>query len=139
MHRGNVFERKQVYENNAQSFLCNISEFSGREFLESILWDDMTKRAILFHYVPISFLNSSPLNQKMILSIRFIHPMRNFVFMPITAVFREKFNAWYQTKGNDMVYHLRRAQAWVATQSHKMHQMSLPYVFGALNGNAKIC
>ena len=102
-----------------QPFLCNISEFSGREFLESILWHDMTKHAMLFHYVPISFLNSSPLNQKMILSIRFIHPMRNFVFMPITAVFREKFNAWYQTKGNDMVYHLRRAQAWVATQSHK--------------------
>ena len=96
---------------DAQSFLYKISEFSGREFLEFVLWHNMTKRAMLFHSVPISFLNSSPLNQKMIFSIRFIHPMRNYVFMPIMAVFQEKFHVWYQTKGNDVVYHLRRAQA----------------------------
>ena len=95
----------------AQSFIYNISEISGGLFLEFFLWHDMTKRVMLFHSVPISFLNSSPLKEKMIFSIRFIHPMQKFVFMPFTAVFQEKFHAWYQMKGNDMVYHLRRAQA----------------------------
>ena len=94
-----------------QSFIYNISEISGGLFLEFFLWHDMTKRVMLFHSVPISFLNSSPLKEKMIFSIRFIHPMQKFVFMPFTAVFQEKFHAWYQMKGNDMVYHLRRAQA----------------------------
>ena len=95
----------------AQSFIYNISEISGGLFLEFFLWHDMTKRVMLFHSVPISFLNSSPLKEKMIFSIRFIHPMKNIVFMAFTAVFQEKFHAWYQMKGNDMVYHLRRAQA----------------------------
>ena len=103
----------------AQSLLSNISEFCGGEFLEFILWHDMTKCAMLCHSVPISYLNSSPFNQKMILSIRFIHPMKDFVFMTVATQFQEKFHAWYQTKGNDLVYHLRRPQAWVATQSHK--------------------
>ena len=96
---------------SAQSFIYNISEISGGLFLEFFLWHDMTKRVMLFHSVPISFLNSSPLKEKMIFSIRFIHPMQKFVFMPFTAVFQEKFHAWYQMKGNDMVYHLRRAEA----------------------------
>ena len=103
----------------AQSFIYDISEISGGLFLEFFLWHDMTKRVMLFHSVRISFFNSSPLKEKMIFSDRFIHPMKKFVFMPFTAVFQEKFHSWYQMKGNDMVYHLRRAQAWVATQSHK--------------------
>ena len=103
----------------AQSFIYDISEISGGLFLEFFLWHDMTKRVMLFHSVRISFFSSSPLKEKMIFSDRFIHPMKKFVFMPFTAVFQEKFHSWYQMKGNDMVYHLRRAQAWVATQSHK--------------------
>ena len=95
----------------AQSLFYNISEFSGGELMEFILWHDMTKRAMLCHSVPISYLNSSPLNQKMIFSIRHNHPMWDFVFMTVKILFQEKFHAWYQTKGNDLVYHLKRAQA----------------------------
>ena len=102
---------RAFYNINAQSFIYDISEISGGLFLKFFLWHDMTKRVMLFHSVPISFLNSSLLKEKMIFSIRFIHPMKKFVFMPFTAVFQEKFHAWYQMKGNDMVYHLRRAEA----------------------------
>ena len=99
----------------------------------------MTKHAILFHLVPSSFLIPPAFNQKMKFTVRLTHPVRNFFSMPITALLGEKFHAWYQTKGNDMVYHLRRAQACVAKQSHKKQQMLLLYVFGAPSGNAKIC
>ena len=61
----------------------------------------------MFHLVPVRCPYERLLSQKMTFGICFCHPMRNFVFMPITAVFQEKFHAWYQRKGNDVVYHLR--------------------------------
>ena len=104
-----------------QTFLFSNSSFNGEKFSGFILSHKMTKHAILFHLVPISTSIPPPFNQKMIFTFRFIHPMRILVFTLVTAVFREKFHAWYQTKGKDMVYHQRRAHAWVAEQSRKNH------------------
>ena len=41
----------------------------------------------MFHLVPVRCPYERPLSQKMTFGICFCHPMRNFVFMPITAVF----------------------------------------------------
>ena len=68
-----------------------------------------------------------------LLYTKFSHPIRNFVFMPLTAVFQEKFHAWYQTKVYDMVYHLRRAEACVATPSHKKSTKLRSRMFLALS------
>ena len=103
----------------ARTFLICNSSFNGDKFSEFILSHKLTKRAILIYLVPISSSIKPPCNQKMIFTSRFIRPMRNFVFLSITAMFREKFCAWYQTKGDDLVYHLGRAHAWVDTQSYK--------------------
>ena len=83
----------------------------------------------MFHLVPVRCPYERPLSQKMTFGICFCHPMRNFVFMPITAVFQEKFHAWYQTKGNDMVHHLRRAKVWETTRSHKKAPKCAPACF----------
>ena len=104
---------------DARTFLICNSSFNGDKFSEFILSHKLTKRAILIYLVPISSSIKPPCNQKMIFTSRFIRPMRNFVFLSITAMFREKFCAWYQTKGDDLVYHLGRAHAWVDTRSYK--------------------
>ena len=123
----------------ARTFLICNSSFNGDKFSEFILSHKLTKRAILIYLVPISSSIKPPCNQKMIFTSRFIRPMRNFVFLSITAMFREKFCAWYQTKGDDLVYHLGRAHAWVDTQSYKNDLIWFPYLVDALNRNAKIC
>ena len=127
------------FKDGAHTFLICNSSFNGDKFSEFILSHKLTKRAILIYLVPISSSIKPPCNQKMIFTSRFIRPMRNFVFLSITAMFREKFCAWYQTKGDDLVYHLGRAHAWVDTQSYKNDLIWFPYLVDALNRNAKIC